>query len=126
MTYDAILSIAAFVLSVIIGIRSLRKTDSETHYLDAQTYTEYQEALRDSHTNYQAVLAELAKVRIEMKKLEEEKNKEIEKLTVDIRDIQQRSVKLEAHNRALTEQIIAAQLVPITIEEALKRGGKNA
>ena len=104
-SYDSIIAVAAFILSLAVGVRSMRKTDAEKSYLDAQTFAEYQESLKRSHENYQTMQKEVSSLRGELEQV---------KLKAD---------RLESHNRALINQLIENSLVPITIEEALKRRG---
>lgn len=107
MNFEGYIAIGSLIVSFIAVISSFRKGASEAENLDAKTYREYQAALKEAHDNYAQVIKDLSQLRTEFQEL---------------KSLYEKS---EKHRKALIDQLVGAEIVPITLEDALKLPGKK-
>ena len=96
MSYEGWIAVGAFVISVIVGVAGFRKTGAET-------FETYQKALEKAQKNYDDLSA---------------RN---DTLSTRLDALERKYHLMEVWNRALVGQLINAQLIPISLEEATKK-----
>ena len=103
MSYEGWIAVGAFVISVIVGVAGFRKTGAET-------FETYQKALQKAQENYDT-----------LSKRNDELSQRNDEFSARLEALEKKYHLMEIWNRALVGQLINAQLIPISLEEATKK-----
>ena len=107
MNWSDFMSIGALLVSVIIAINGLKKGK-------ADTFSSYQDSLKKAQENYIELSNEFKEMKMELNNLEEM----YEKLDLKYKSLEKNYKNILVHNKALAKQLIANNIIPITLEQA--------